>query len=543
MPRGGSKLKASASKSSNVEVKVPGKRKWCDMTGAEVLKDVKDARESYDTRKKQRSEESQSVLKEAVTSLQNVITMLGGTDGDEKESVITGLLERLSARTVILRETKQELARARSCIEELEHRLKLYEKRVRDQNITACFFASKSGVIKAHQPRQIIGRYKELTSLLKTPFSIDGKLVAKVTIAPEDAPDLVADYGRILSRAVSGRSESDTEGSVMMHAALCPPNAIVRVCLQTCLREFVFESTDLIDEVGDDPILQLYRGVLLDRRTNDIDGWINLRNLDLITYQQYFDTIGFIEQELQNHCIDLVEKVAKAIMPLFRQVCYNKTKWELFLKDLQSMQLDKPLDEIIRAAWDFYKSKLLSPDWYGFRTVPAGTPFDPTWMTAEDVSGESLHDVERGRTVKLCLMPALLWASAAERFTDEQTATRSTALVKNNTFLPNQHQPPSGKSVEVYVHAIVLVEEAVQVGKPDILTSADIEAPKEHDHTEPEHHNALLEESAQDVKQDSLIIADTEAPKVLDHIEVKQNKLSKKRDGDEYQPSSDDLSS
>lgn len=106
------------------------------------------------------------------------------------------------------------------------------------------------------------------------------------------------------------------------------------------------------------------------------------------------------------------------------------------------------------AATKLKQTLMISPMDYRIHYCMPGTPFDPTWMQAEDDELFPVGDA-KGKVVRTCLFPALFEQDPEPFGTDPSVAD---ILVSNKKLFPSHAEKKARDPKGVIAKAVVLVD-------------------------------------------------------------------------------------
>lgn len=171
------------------------------------------------------------------------------------------------------------------------------------------------------------------------------------------------------------------------------------------------------------------------------DGLAEVQRLDKVGFSLLFADESFRKTYQQPAVSKLIKRFSNAI-----RVAYPSAP---SLKGLDDA------DAWAEKAFKLKQRLMLSPKDYRIHFCLPGTPFDPTWMTAENDHGLTPTAADtKGKTIRVCLFPALVEQDSKAFGKD---AVISDALVKNKNFFPTWQEKQALDPKSVISKAVVLV--------------------------------------------------------------------------------------
>ncbi|KAI8935380.1 hypothetical protein NX059_007963 [Plenodomus lindquistii] len=201
------------------------------------------------------------------------------------------------------------------------------------------------------------------------------------------------------------------------------------------LCRWVFANPDWMCEGHhNEPQLGQYKTIAMS------DGLSEVQRLDKIAFSSFFAKESFQKTTL----LTVIEKLIKRLI-VVKQAC----------PDAPGIEYVRRKTEWAEGIFVLKQLLMISPYDYRVHFCRPGTPFDPSWMIAEDFEGEIVRPEKLGSMmVRMCLSPALVQQDPRE-FKEGQPM--EDALIMNKNFFPSWQDRKTFDAKKVIGKATVLV--------------------------------------------------------------------------------------
>lgn len=171
------------------------------------------------------------------------------------------------------------------------------------------------------------------------------------------------------------------------------------------------------------------------------DGLAEVQRFDKLGFSQLFADPNFHTSDLLGITTKLIKRFVSAVKSAYPSA-----------PGIEG--LDEPATWV-EGALKLKQRLMISPKEYRIHFCLPATPFDPTWMMAEDPQGFTVKDAEaKGKKIFICLSPAL---AEQQPNAFEQSAEIADALIKNKRFFPTWPEKHGFEPKSVVSKAVVLV--------------------------------------------------------------------------------------
>ncbi|CAO2655818.1 Nn.00g046210.m01.CDS01 [Neocucurbitaria sp. VM-36] len=171
------------------------------------------------------------------------------------------------------------------------------------------------------------------------------------------------------------------------------------------------------------------------------DGLVEVQRIDKLGFSQLFADPDFHKAHLEVIAAKLIAR-------------FSETVTQAYPSAPGVGAIDESTDWV-EGALKLKQRLMISPKEYRIHFCLPATPFDPTWMTAEDAKGIPVNAAQaKGKTISTCLFPALVEQNPKGY---EKRAEIADVLIENKKFFPTWQEKHGLDPKTVISKAVVLV--------------------------------------------------------------------------------------